>query len=230
VAGGRHRLDVSVVQVLGSALAAVTAAVVASFVGVAGTVAGAAVMSVVATIGTAMYTHSLDQARDRLRAVQAAQLASRRALAGPTGATLAEGPSTVGAADQSARGSTAVRGADSPWASGAVAAAAVAVFLLSMGAVSGFELLAGRPISSLLGHHGGSGTTIGRVIDGSAGKRPPALPTASPRPGPSRAPTPSAVPSEPAPSAQPSPSPSPPGQPSSSPRPSASPSSPSSSS
>src|ERR671916_808240 len=60
-------VPLSVVQVLAGALAAVSAAVVASTFGLAGTLLGAAVTSVVATVAGALYTHSLERARARIR-------------------------------------------------------------------------------------------------------------------------------------------------------------------
>jgi hypothetical protein len=65
--GGQRNFELSVPQILGSALAAVTAAVAASFLGVAGTVIGAAVMSIGSTVGTAVYTHYLKRTGERVR-------------------------------------------------------------------------------------------------------------------------------------------------------------------
>jgi len=66
------RLGVSWAQVAGSALAAVSSAVLLSTLGVAGTVIGAAVGSVAATIGTAVYTRTLDVSREQVAAQAAA--------------------------------------------------------------------------------------------------------------------------------------------------------------
>src|SRR3954453_3085270 len=52
----------SLTQICGGALAAVTAAVAASFLGVAGTLIGAGVGSVISTIAAALYSHSLHPA------------------------------------------------------------------------------------------------------------------------------------------------------------------------
>ncbi|MGW0808488.1 hypothetical protein [Nonomuraea sp. NPDC002799] len=57
--GAPRRLTLSVPQIAGSALAAITAAVAASYLGVAGTVIGAAVMSFATTVATDIYTHYL---------------------------------------------------------------------------------------------------------------------------------------------------------------------------
>lgn len=195
-------------KVLGSALAAVTAAVVTSFAGVAGTVVGAAVVSVVATVGTAAYTHSLNRAKERMRTVQAAH---GRIRAGGAG------------------GSTTTTPAPAPsrtfrLATWAVAGAAVLVFLLSMGAVSAFELVAGQPLSSLLGrHHDRSGTSVGRVFGGgSAARKVPSKPPST-EPSTKRSPqarvSPSAGPSVGVvPSPAPAPSPSGPVRPSRAPQ------------
>jgi len=207
VGGTRQRLDLSVAKVLGSALAAVTAAVVTSFAGVAGTVVGAAVVSVVATVGTAAYTHSLNRAKERMRTVQAAQ---GRVRAGGAGGST----TTTPAPSRTPRLAT--------WA---VAGAAVLVFLLSMGAVSAFELVAGQPLSSLLGrHHDRSGTSVGRVFGGGSAAR--KVPSKPPSTEPSTKPSPQARVSPPAgpsvgvvPSPAPAPSPSGPVRPSRSPAP-----------
>ena len=49
-----------------------------------------------------------------------------------------------------------------------LAGIALAVFLIAMGGITVFELAAGKPISSVLFHHGGSGTTIGDYFGGHA--------------------------------------------------------------
>src|SRR5262249_27727682 len=56
MANDRSRLELSAPQVLGGALAAASAAVASSWLGVAGTVLGAVVVSLVASVGTALYS------------------------------------------------------------------------------------------------------------------------------------------------------------------------------
>lgn len=87
----------------------------------------------------------------------------------------------------------------------ALAGAALAVFLLAMGGITAFELMAGKPISSVLFHHSGTGTTVGHFLGGHARRHsPPATPqpttpaptsratgTPSPSLAPSQSPTPS---------------------------------------
>lgn len=65
--GEKPRIELSAVQVVGGALAAASAAVAASLLGVAGTVIGAAVASIVTTVGSAMYTHSMRRGRYELQ-------------------------------------------------------------------------------------------------------------------------------------------------------------------
>ncbi|MFB4265136.1 hypothetical protein [Nonomuraea sp. GTA35] len=67
MSGEQRKFELSMPQILGSALAAVTAAVAASYLGVAGTVIGAAVVSVASTVATAVYTHYLKQTGERVK-------------------------------------------------------------------------------------------------------------------------------------------------------------------
>ena len=60
-------LHLSFIQVLASALAAVSGAIVTSAFGVAGTITGAAVMSLIATSATAVYSHSIKRTSRMLR-------------------------------------------------------------------------------------------------------------------------------------------------------------------
>ncbi|MFF5206968.1 hypothetical protein [Streptosporangium sp. NPDC000396] len=64
--GGERRFDLNLPQIVGGALATMTAAVAASYLGVAGTVIGAAVMSVGSTVGGAVYTHYLRRTGDQI--------------------------------------------------------------------------------------------------------------------------------------------------------------------
>ena len=57
--GGENRFGLSVIQIVASTAAAVTAALIGSRLGVAGTLTGAALASVVSGVGAAVYGHSL---------------------------------------------------------------------------------------------------------------------------------------------------------------------------
>ncbi|MFF2329098.1 MULTISPECIES: hypothetical protein [unclassified Streptomyces] len=65
----RRRIDLSVPQVAGSAVAAVAAAVAASQLGVYGTILGAGVMSVVATCGGSVFQHFFRRTGEQIREV-----------------------------------------------------------------------------------------------------------------------------------------------------------------
>ncbi|MGW4470600.1 hypothetical protein [Nonomuraea sp. NPDC004354] len=67
MSGEQQKFELSVPQIAGGALAAVTAAVAASYLGVAGTFVGAAVASVASTIGGAVYTHYLKRANEQIK-------------------------------------------------------------------------------------------------------------------------------------------------------------------
>ncbi|MEU1124526.1 hypothetical protein ABZ371_13400 [Streptomyces sp. NPDC005899] len=66
---GEKRIDLSLPQVAGSAVAAVAAAVMASQLGVYGTIAGAGVMSVVATCGGSVFQHFFRRTGEQIREV-----------------------------------------------------------------------------------------------------------------------------------------------------------------
>jgi hypothetical protein len=68
----RRRIELSIIQVASSVLAAVTAAIVASSLGVAGTIIGVAIVSFATTAGTAVYRYYLGRTQERLRSAAAA--------------------------------------------------------------------------------------------------------------------------------------------------------------
>ena len=155
-------LDLSLTQVVGGALAAMTAAALGSRFSVAGTVVGAALASVIAAVAGALYTASLRRTHETVRVV----LGGR-----PTHAAGIESPSTpaqpvpdvpavvaprslprlAGTADTSARASRrrtlVVRSV----------VGAAATFALAAGALTMYEALIGHALS------GGSGTTFSQV-------------------------------------------------------------------
>ncbi|HEX8495786.1 MAG TPA: hypothetical protein VF661_01225, partial [Actinomycetales bacterium] len=216
-------LGLGLAQVAASALAAVSSALAASFLGVAGTIIGAGVGAVVATIGTAVYQHSLRTASDRLRDLRrtgdltrsAASTADRtsgltRALpAGPRDGGADVQPETVPGRDPASRTSTWWR----------ALALVVLGIVLALGAITAAEAVIGRPVSGSSGTSGG--TSIGEAFTGSGSS---ATTPATPAPGPTDAPT--ATPTE-APSATPTTSPTgptaSPTEPAASPAPSADP-------
>ncbi|WP_263250627.1 hypothetical protein [Saccharopolyspora rosea] len=81
----RKKVDVKPSQVVGGALASVTAAFLGSQLGVAGTIVGAGLTSVVITVGGALYQRSLENAKEKalLAAAKAAVKRPRRTAALP---------------------------------------------------------------------------------------------------------------------------------------------------
>jgi hypothetical protein len=184
----RPRPELSAAQVTGGALAAVTSALAGSTLGVNGTVAGAAVGSVVATVGGELYTQSLRRTHQTVRGVVARAPGAQRAENMPgTPASDQKAPATglspaatthlppvseppahggdtrilgPGARQPAAVDRSPVR----RWA--LLSAAAAGVFALSMGVLSVAEVLAGRPVASVVSGEPGSGTTLGTSLRG----------------------------------------------------------------
>ena len=181
-------LDLSLTQVVGGALAAMTAAALGSRFSVAGTVVGAALASVIAAVAGALYTASLRRTHKTVRVVLSGRPTHAAGIESPTTpvrpvpdvpASVAPARSlpSLAAADTSARASrrrafvvSAVVGA-------------VAAFALAAGALTIYEALTGHALS------GGSGTTFSQVQhDG-----PEARPTDKQAPTPSESADPSAT-------------------------------------
>ncbi|WP_431931008.1 hypothetical protein [Nonomuraea jabiensis] len=122
-------------QIVGSAMAAVTAAVAASYLGVAGTVIGAAVMSFASTVATDVYTHYLKRTGDKVRQHTASAWQERTAEAG----------------DGAPRRSTQVMASAGallkalPWAK--LGAAAALVFCVSMGGILTYQMIVDQTVA-----------------------------------------------------------------------------------
>jgi hypothetical protein len=153
-----QRLNLSLTQVVATALAALTATVVASFLGVAGTVIGAVLASVCSVVGTAVYSHSLRRTRERVRAV----VPARRPV-GPRQQPPAEVPAgwaqpTYHAAGR-ARTATPERTLRRSRAA-RLAIATTGAFVALLACITGVEAVAHRPLSDLVRNESGSGTTF----------------------------------------------------------------------
>lgn len=136
MSGGQRKFELSMPQILGSALAAVTAAVAASYLGVAGTVIGAAVVSVASSVGTAIYTHYLKRTGDTVKRhtpIPWRELAEEGAGESVVAVTVAE-PGE----------STPVR-RRLPWVK--VGVATVLVFGVSMGGILAYQAVAQRTVA-----------------------------------------------------------------------------------
>ncbi|MFD8640946.1 hypothetical protein ACFV14_11620 [Streptomyces zaomyceticus] len=165
--GGKRRIDLSVAQVSGSALAAVIAAKLASTLGVYGTILGAGVISVIATCGGPLFQHLFRRTGEQVRdATVAAKPKARQVTLAPgprddrtlmlatvrAPATAGESGEEFGAATTHG---TRVRG----WKRPAIAAALV--FGVTMGGITTYELVSGQDFSGKQGT-----TTFGSVVRG----------------------------------------------------------------
>ena len=185
------KLDLTVTQVVASSLAAVSAAVASSKLGVGGTIMGAAAASVVATIGSAVYSHSIETTRARLRAAATLRPAAHAPSAAPASALTAEqapdpnAPREDGATvmlpaaelrqpgvgdsvlpDGPADGAAADGGglfSGLPW--GRLVLAMLTVFALAVGYLTIAEIGLGRSVAAVLNGEEGNGTTLSRVVD-----------------------------------------------------------------
>ncbi|WP_043614172.1 DUF4179 domain-containing protein [Nonomuraea candida] len=229
MSGEQRKFELSMPQILGGALAAVTAAVAASYLGVAGTVIGAAVVSVASTVATAVYTHYLKQTGERVK--QHTPLIVRRehpaeetrpvqgAPVKDAGEDRGEAPGEGGEGGEGT--STLVMPAVGrrrlPWLK--VGAAAAIVFGISMGSILVYEAVAQQTV-----HDQVTGKTPPKAQqqredrpadrrdgdDGAPAHQAPQTATQQPvTPGPSVTPTPSGTP---APRPTPTPTPTPTGE------------------
>jgi hypothetical protein len=223
------RFEMSATQLIGGALAAMTAAVIGAQLGVAGTVLGAAIGSLVAGAAGSLYTASLKHTRDRLASafvgrvgdtdVEVTTVSTTTEVDGgttvtqPNAAVAPASPEPVATAAEVDRAGRPV----SRWPWKPILVSTAAVFLLAIAGITGFELVSGQAVS------GGEGTTITQVSEGRSGgtdtptqapssstsTEPSAAPSATPSAGtstePSAEPSQSAAPStEPSQSADPS--------------------------
>ncbi|WP_079071912.1 hypothetical protein [Streptomyces yokosukanensis] len=137
---GRKRIDLSVPQVAGSALAAVVAAKLASYFGVYGTILGAGIVSIVATCGGSLFQHFFKRTGQQLR--DATVTARPREEAPPVPGEFGEG--------------TVYRARVRSWRRPVVAAAVV--FGVTMAGITTYELVSGSSFS------GGTGTTVSDAV------------------------------------------------------------------
>lgn len=193
-APGSKPLGLSITQIAGGALAAVTAAVAASFLGVAGTLIGAALGSVVSSVAAALYSTSLHRAATVSKVLVVRPAGSGT---GPLEAS-AQDPAAVPPAvgREPIAGPIAAHWWDKlRW--GPVALVAGVLFVAAMAVVNLSELAIGHP----LGNSASSGTTLTNLGGGTpttpspSRSTPGTSPTATPSPtgsGPQATPTPSA--------------------------------------
>ncbi|MEU0433637.1 hypothetical protein ABZ153_18750 [Streptomyces sp. NPDC006290] len=167
----KRRLDLSVPQVAGSAVAAVVAAKLASYFGVYGTILGAGLVSAVATCGGTLFQHFFKRTGEQIRDVKVQTKPKPRQLPGPAG-EFTEG--------------TVYRAQVRSWKRPLVATALV--FGVTMAGITSYEMVSGQSFSG-----DGTNTTVGDAFKGhSAG-------SGSPDPGtaPTTGSSPSSAPASP---------------------------------
>lgn len=209
------RTELTLTQLVATALASVTAAFVGSLMGTAGTVIGAGLASVITMFAATLYQRSLDRTRSVVRRVgtlrtargttvatgdrepkpgpvptagsgRAADSEAETVFHSPVG-TLADPENTDGALESPP--ATRRRGPNRVL----VSVLSAAAFLLGIGAVTGVELLHGGPLSG-----GNTGTSVGSIFG-----QPTQRTTPAGRPGTSGT-APSSTSSAPAPTGGPS--------------------------
>jgi hypothetical protein len=166
----KRRIDLSVAQVAGSAVAAVVAAVLASKLGVYGTVIGAGVVSVVATSGGTIFQHFFKRTGEQLREVTVharprgnqpyADNETRvlRTVEVPTDLAAGQVPGEGGFTEATVHG-TRKRGLRRSLVGAAV------VFAVAMGGITTYELVSQSDLS------GDTGTSIGNFVRGGGGEK-----------------------------------------------------------
>ncbi len=215
--------NVNWVQALAAALAAMTSAVLLSTVGGAGTIIGAAVGSVIATVGSAVYSYYLETSKKRVAAASA--LARERAVRararkqGATAAPVAERTRTeqLQLADEDLNQAeedlerVETDGPQKPswqeivrglrWKR--IGLVALGIFLAAMAAILAFELIAGRSVSTITGGSDDGARTSVNWGGGDSGDAPAPAPTHTPSDTPDEEPTTGAA----TPTASPEPTP-----------------------
>ncbi len=216
----RRKLELSPAQILGGALAAASAAVASSWLGLAGTVIGAVVVSLVASIGGAVYTHSLQRSTTVIRqTLPVVPMRSLRSGQAEVSAATAVLPAVSPTAEPEATPAYTRRPSRRGVVWRTVAVSAAASLVLAGLALTGFELVVGKSASSLTGAGGGGRTTVVEIVKGSSDSSPstgsdtgstdPAGGTTPSQTGPTSPVPTSPAPTTPAPTPAPSPTPEP---------------------
>lgn len=143
----KRRLDLSVPQVAGSAVAAVVAAKLASYFGVYGTILGAGLVSAIATCGGTVFQHFFRRTGEQIRDVTVQPKPKPRQQAGPPGPFTGFTEGTV------------YRARVRSWRRPLVATALV--FGVTMAGITSYEMVSGQSFSG-----DGTSTTVGDAFKG----------------------------------------------------------------
>jgi hypothetical protein len=159
-----NKFDLSATQVVGGALAAMTAAALGSQLSVAGTVVGAALASIIAAVAGSLYTASIRRTHDKVKTVfwtgqpnEVEDPTVMEILPDSTGHVAGQRSHLV-APEPNGDPSPPPRRPKLSWKR--VAVAALAAFGIAAVALTTFELVTGHALS------GGQGTTIQQVSEG----------------------------------------------------------------
>jgi hypothetical protein len=160
-------LDLSVTQIVGGALAAMTAAALGAQLSVVGTMVGAALASIIAAVAGSLYTASLRRTRDKVKTVF--WTGQPNEVDEPTVIDIVADSEGHITGQRSHLVEPEPSGEPSPprrpklnWKR--IAVAALAAFGIAAVALTTFELVTGHALS------GGEGTTIQQVREGSSNK------------------------------------------------------------
>lgn len=163
----KSKLDLSATQVVGGALAAMTAAALGSQLSVAGTVVGAALASIIAAVAGSLYTASIRRTRDKVKTVfwtgqpnEVEEPTVMEIVSDSEGHVAGQRSHLVAPEPAS---SPRQRGPKLSWKR--VAVAALAAFGIAAVSLTAVELVTGHALS------GGTGTTFQQVSEGSSDKR-----------------------------------------------------------
>jgi hypothetical protein len=163
-------LDLSVTQIVGGALAAMTAAALGAQLSAAGTLVGAALASIIAAVGGSLYTASIRRTRDKVKTVF--WTGQPNEVDEPTVIDIVADDEGHITGQRSHLVAPEPSGEPSPprrpklnWKR--VAVAALAAFGIAAVALTTFELVTGHALS------GGEGTTIQQVREGGTAEKEP---------------------------------------------------------
>jgi hypothetical protein len=214
----KPRMEIDWVKIVAGALAAVSSAVILSTLGAAGTIIGAAVGSVVVSLSSSLYSTGLSRSRERVAEAQAralqrvgvAQAEVRRASRRRASQTAVDGH-LAHAEEQLIEAQVQLdelSGEDHervswkqwlaalPWKR--IVLLTVGLFVIAIVAITVFELLAGRPVSSFTGGSKDSSGTSFSDLGGGAKKNSKPAPSHRPTRGstPTSLPTPQPTPTQ----------------------------------
>lgn len=175
------RFDLSPSQIAGGGVATLAAATTASYAGLYGTIIGAALMSVISTSGTAIAQYYLRRSGDKAKELATEAQRSRSRPNRKTAGTTAQSPAETTAVLPAVSATDSISATDSTgspefteddrpvswwrrWRT--VALSAIAVFLLVMAIVTGFELYSGKSLSETV--RGGDTQSAPTLLGGQA--------------------------------------------------------------